>query len=99
MNYDVKIHKVYDTDKPEKALASVTLDGKIVIHGIRVIETGKERFLSMPHTMSKGKDGKTIRWDMAHPISLEARKELECAVFAAYETAKNQEKEKEGISK
>jgi hypothetical protein len=30
---------------------------------------------------------------------LEARKELECAVFAAYETARNQEKEKEGISK
>lgn len=99
MNYEVKIHKVYDTDKPEKALASVTLDGKIVIHGIRVIETENGRFLSLPHTTSKDKDGKKSRFDMAHPISTEAREELECAVLSAYDTAKNQEKEKEGNSK
>ena len=89
MNYEVKIHKVYNTDKPEKALVSVTLDGKIVIHGIRVIETENGRFLSMPHTTSKDKDGTKSRWDMVHPISVEARKELECAVLSAYETAKN----------
>ena len=86
MKYQVKIHKVFDTDKPAKAVASVTIDKKIVIHGIRVVETEKGRFIAMPYTTSKDKDGKDIRRDVAHPISTEARKELEDAVINAYET-------------
>lgn len=87
MKYQVKIHKVFNTDKPAKAVASVTIDKKIAIHGIRVVETEKARFVAMPYTTSKDKDGKDIRRDVAHPISAEARKELEDAVIAAYEIA------------
>ena len=87
MKYQVKIRKVFNTDKPVKALASVTIEEKIAIHGVRVVETEKGRFVAMPYSISKDKDGKDIRRDVAHPISEEARKELEDAVFAAYETA------------
>jgi DNA-binding cell septation regulator SpoVG len=44
MKYQVKIRKVFDTDKPVKALASVTIENKIAIHGVRVVETEKGRF-------------------------------------------------------
>lgn len=90
MNYQVKIRKVYNTDKPVKALASVTIDDKIVIHGIRIIETPKKRFLSMPFIASKDAEGKDVLRDMVHPVSAEANKELECAVFSAYEIARKE---------
>lgn len=47
MKYQVKIRKVFDTDKPVKALASVTIENKIAIHGVRVVETEKGRFVSV----------------------------------------------------
>ena len=47
----------------------------------------------MPFSTSKDKDGNEIRRDVAHPISAEARKEIEDAVFAAYETALKEVKE------
>lgn len=93
MKYQVKIRKVFNTDKSVKALASVTIENKMVIHGIRVVETDKGRFVSMPYSVSKDQDGNDIRRDVAHPISVEARKEIEDAVFAAYETALKEAKE------
>ena len=93
MKYQVKIRKVFDTDKPVKALASVTIENRIAIHGVRVVETEKGRFVAMPFSTSKDKDGNEIRRDVAHPISAEARKEIEDAVFAAYETALKEVKE------
>ena len=87
MKYQVKIHKVFKNENNVKAVATATIEDKIAIHGIRVIETENERFLVMPHTVTKNKDSKEIRRDTVHPISSEARKELEKAVFTAYETA------------
>ena len=93
MKYQVKIRKVFNTDKSVKALASVTIGNKIVIHDIRVVETDKGRFVSMPYSVSKDQNGNDIRRDVAHPISAEARKEIEDVVFAAYETALKEAKE------
>ena len=87
MNYQVKIHKVFNTKKTLKAVVSVTIDDQIVIHGIRVVETQKGRFLGMPSNIFKNKDGNEVRSDIVHPVTVETRKELEKAVFAAYETA------------
>lgn len=93
MKYQVKIRKVFNTEKPVKALASVTIDNKIAIHGVRVVETEKGRFVAMPYSVSKDQDGNDIRRDVAHPISAEARKEIQDAVFAAYETVLKEAKE------
>lgn len=87
MNYQVKIHKVFNTQKTLKAVASVTIDDQIVIHGIRVVETQKGRSLGMPSNIFKNKDGNEVRSDIVHPVTVEARKALEKAVFTAYETA------------
>ena len=64
MKYQVKIRKVFDTEKPVKALASVTIENKIAIHGVRIVETEKGRFVAMPFSTSKDKDGNEIRRDV-----------------------------------
>ncbi|MEE0838916.1 septation protein SpoVG family protein [Ruminococcus sp.] len=37
-------------DSAIKAYASVTMDGMFAVHGLRVIETEKGRFVNMPST-------------------------------------------------
>ena len=56
MKYQVKIRKVFDTDKPVKALASVTIENKIAIHGVRVVETEKGRFVRRCHDEKENMD-------------------------------------------
>lgn len=63
MNISVKIRKTFD-----KAVASVTLDDKFAVHGVKVIETAKGRFMAMPEEIYKDKDGKEAHRDIFHPI-------------------------------
>ena len=76
MNYQVKIHKVFNTKKTLKAVVSVTIDDQIVIHGIRVVETQKGRFLGMPSNIFKNKDGNEVRSDVEKFIVLSKRRRL-----------------------
>lgn len=51
----MKIHAsinrmVNKEDSAIKAYASVTMDGMFAVHGLRVIETEKGRFVNMPST-------------------------------------------------
>ena len=83
MNFtDVKIRLVKDEEKL-KAVASVTIDGGIVVHDIKIIEGREGAFISMPN--KKTPDGKYR--DIIHPINNEAREELKTAVLNAYKTA------------
>ena len=47
-------------DSAIKAYASVTMDGMFAVHGLRVIETEKGRFVNMPSTSYTDKDGNGI---------------------------------------
>ena len=84
MKFDFNIHKVFSHEKPTKAIASVVMDNAFVVHDVRLIESGKRMFIAMPYKVHKDEDGKEIRRDMFHPISADARKEMESAVIAAY---------------
>ena len=58
----MKIHAsinriVNKEDSAIKAYASVTMDGMFAVHGLRVIETEKGRFVNMPSTSYTDKDG------------------------------------------
>ena len=79
---DIKIRKVY-TEGKLKALVSITVDGCLAIHDIKVIEGSERLFLAMPSR--KEKDG-TFR-DIVHPISSETRELLEREILAAYYAA------------
>jgi len=82
----VKIRKAFEAaDSKIKAIASITLDDLFVVHGVKLIETDKGRFLAMPSENWQNAQGENMRKDVFHPISQDARKQLEKAVFEAYE--------------
>ncbi|HOQ14828.1 MAG TPA: septation regulator SpoVG [Bacillota bacterium] len=79
---DIKIRKMFN-DKPMKAIVSVTLDGQLAVHDIKVISAREKYFIVMPSR--KNPDG-TYR-DIVHPINSAFRAELESAVIKAYQEA------------
>ena len=66
-----------------KALASITIGGHYAIHGFKVYES-EEKGLSVlcPATKS-GKNGKY--YENSHPITAEAREDLNSTILEAYE--------------
>lgn len=76
---DVKVRKLFD-DGPMKAIVSVTFDGQLAVHDVKVIYARDRYFVVMPSR--KNPDG-TYR-DIVHPINAEFRSELEAAVIAEY---------------
>ena len=79
---DVKIRKLFD-EGPMRAIASVTFDGQLAVHDIKVINARDKFFIVMP---SRNNPDETFR-DIVHPINAEFRKSLEDAVIAAYREA------------
>ena len=79
---DIKIRKVFE-EGPMKAIVSVTFDGQLAVHDIKVINARDKFFIVMP---SKKNPDDTYR-DIVHPINAEFRNTLEEAVIAAYNEA------------
>ena len=79
---DVKIRKIFD-EGPMKAIASVTFDGQLAVHDVKVINARDRFFVVMP---SRKNPDETYR-DIVHPINSEFRSILEAGVIAAYEEA------------
>ena len=77
---DIKIRKIFD-DGPMKAVVSVTFDGQLAVHDVKVINARDKFFIVMPSRQNP--DG-TYR-DIVHPINAEFRSTLEREVIAAYE--------------
>ena len=76
---DIKIRKFFN-DGPMKAVVSVTFDGALAVHDIKVINAKDKFFIVMPSR--KNPDG-TYR-DIVHPLNADFRAELEGAVIKAY---------------
>ena len=79
---DIKVRKLFD-DGPMKAIVSVTFDGQLAVHDIKVINAREKFFIVMP---SRKNPDETYR-DIVHPINAQFRSMLESAVIAAYEQA------------
>ena len=75
---DIKFRKSL-TDGTLKAVASLTIDGCIAIHELKVIQTD-HLFVAMPSL----KDEARNYHDIVHPINESARNLIESAVLAAY---------------
>ena len=76
---DIKIRKVFD-EGPMKAIVSVTFDGQLAVHDVKVINARDKFFIVMP---SRKNPDDTYR-DIVHPINAEFRSMLEEAVISAY---------------
>ena len=77
-----------------KAIASANIGGAFAIHGIKIMDSDKGLFVSMPQSKYE-KDGKTHYSEIFHPVTADARNELYNAVLTAYgqklEEAQSQE--------
>ena len=77
---NVKITKV-EGNMRVKGIASITIDNSFVIHDIKILESQKGLFVSMPSRRTPNGDYK----DIAHPINAEAREIIQNAVLNEYE--------------
>ena len=76
---DVKLRHV-NVEEKIKAIVSVTFENCFVIHDIKVIAGEQGSFVAMPsRRISEGRYR-----DIAHPINSDMRKEIELAVFDAF---------------
>ena len=76
---DIKVRKLFD-EGPMKAIVSVTFDGQLAVHDIKVINARDKFFIVMP---SRKNPDDTYR-DIVHPINAQFRAMLEDEVIAAY---------------
>ena len=83
---DIKIRKLFEGG-PMKAVVSVTFDGQLAVHDIKIIHARDRFFIVMP---SRKNPDETFR-DIVHPINAQFRTSLESAVIAAYEQALTEE--------
>lgn len=91
---EARIDRMLSGEGKTKAFASATIGGAFAIHGIRVIDSEKGIFISMPQE-SYTKNGEKKYTDTFHPITAEARTALLDAVDTAY-AQKLEEAEEQG---
>ncbi len=81
-----------NNEKKLKGFASIVFDNCFVVSDIKIIETPRAAFLSMPS--KKASNGKFR--DVAHPLNAETRRMIEDHVFDAYQELTGQELKREG---
>lgn len=82
---DVRIRKI-SSDNKMKAIVSVTFDGELVVHDIKVIEGKTGLFIAMPSRKTPTGEFK----DITHPINTETREMIQNAILDEYEKVKSQ---------
>ncbi|MCQ2575691.1 MAG: septation regulator SpoVG [Treponema sp.] len=77
---ELRIRKVEDEGKL-RAYVTVTFDNCFVVHNVKIIEGKTGLFIAMPSRKTANGEYK----DVAHPISLDFRTELQNKIIAEYE--------------
>lgn len=76
---DIRIRRTYQ-DARLKALVSITVGNDFAVHDVKVIEGPSRLFVAMP---SRKEEAGGFR-DIVHPITPEAREQIETAVLEKY---------------
>lgn len=82
-----KIDRLVDGDGNTRAYASINVAGAVAIHGIRVMDSRKGLFVSMPNRSYKDSNGNTQYSDIAHAVTKEVREAINKQVLDAYNQA------------
>lgn len=77
---DIKIRKIIPEGRL-RAVISITVDGELAVHDIKVVQGDERLFVAMPSR----KDENGIFRDIVHPISPEARQLIEGQILEAYQ--------------
>ncbi len=78
---DIRIRKVLQ-DGRLKAVVSMTVDNAIAVHDIKIVQGDERVFVAMPSR----RDESGMFRDIIHPISPEARGEIEARILSAYDS-------------
>lgn len=82
----VRIDRLCDYEGSNiKAFASANIGGAFAIHGIRVVDSEKGLFVSMPQNSYKDSDGTTKYSDIFHAVTADARTALNDKVLEEYQ--------------
>jgi len=76
---DIRIRQMNNEDKM-KAVVSVTFDNCFVVHDIKVIDGQDRLFIAMPSRKTPDNEYK----DIAHPINIEMREQLQNSILEKY---------------
>ena len=85
---DIKIRRTYQ-DTRLRALVSLTIDGELAVHDIKVIEGPERLFVAMP---SRRDDNGVFR-DITHPITTAARRLIVDSILEAYDELISEQQE------
>ena len=77
---DLKIRKMM-TEGRLRAIVSITLDQMLAVHDIKVVQGERRLFAAMPSR----RDENGIYRDIVHPITAEARADIENRILRAFE--------------
>ena len=77
---DIKVRKLIPNGRL-KGVISVTFDGAFAVHDIKIVQGDNRLFVAMPSR----RDTSGVFRDIVHPISSDARKEIENKILKAYE--------------
>lgn len=84
---EIRIRKVSSDEGKLRAYVTITFDNCFVVHNVKIIEGKAGLFIAMPSRKTRTGEYK----DVAHPISLEFRNELETKILAEYEAGNFEE--------
>ncbi len=76
---EIKVRKIF-LEGNLKAIMSVTIDGCLAVHEVKVVQGNERLFVAMPSRM----DGYGNYRDIIHPIGSEVRKQFEDVILRAY---------------
>lgn len=79
-----KIDRVINDEGNTRAYASVNVAGAVAIHGLRVMDSRKGLFVSMPTRSYTDSKGNTQYSDIAHAVTKETRDAINDKVLEAY---------------
>ena len=73
----------FETDRPLKAFADITINDALLIKGVRVMDGSKGLFVGMPREQAKGS-----KWyDSVHCLTQELQDQITEIVLSAYNAA------------
>mgnify|MGYP001035358740 FL=1 len=76
---DIRIRKILQEGRL-RAVVSVTIDGLLAVHDIKIVQGDERLFVAMPSR----KDESGVFRDIVHPITADARRLMEEKILAAY---------------
>ncbi len=76
---DIRIRKIIPEGRL-RGVISITIDGQLAVHDIKIVQGDERLFVAMPSR----KDDSGIFRDIVHPITPEARQQVETEILDAF---------------